>query len=408
MSFFYKPYVSVAQKEAKAAKKLEQLRKKNPDIMPVILKDGSLAKTWWGKAWNRNLERYADYANRIGRGRSYVRHRAVLDLQIGKEKVEALVQGSESNPYSVEIRIEPLKKSVWEKVKEACIGRIDSLSEILEGKFPKALGEIFTAQGAGLFPSPKEIKFSCSCPDWAYMCKHVAAALYGIGARLDEDPLLFFALRNVDVMELIDEAVGDRTRDLLGKAGKKSSRVLENVDLESMFDIDLEDFSSTPEVTAKTSKAAKTVKTKKTGKAAKAGKSGKNGKVAKTEKEKPKGKGRAKADQAEQEGKGKEKPAATSKAAKKTSRQPAGKKSGPAGKSAAAIAPAMDDNVKEPYATVAEIVENAIPKGRKGVAVAVIVEKTGFEPIKVHNTLARLKKAGKVENAERGVYRRKK
>ncbi len=409
MNYFYKPYVSVAQKEAKAAKKLAQLRKKNPDIAPVTLEGGALAKTWWGKAWNKNLESYADYENRIGRGRSYVRHGAVLDLQIKREKVEALVQGSESNPYSVEVRIEPLKKSVWEKIKAACIGKLDSLPELLEGKFPKALGEVFTEQGAGLFPVPKEIKFSCSCPDIARMCKHVAAALYGIGARLDKDPLLFFTLRGVDVMELISEAVGDRTRNLLDKAGEKSARVLENVDLESMFDIDLEDLSPAPEKPAKVAKVAQTVKVAKTAKE-KPKKSGeaKTVKVAKTLKEKPKRSGEARTEKAEKAEKDKAEPGRISEIAKKATPEPAKEKPGASRKSAAEQAPAKAEIANEAYATVAEIVESAIPKGRKGVAVAYIVEKTGFDSTKVYNTLARLKKAGKVENVDRGFYRRKK
>ena len=156
-----------------------------------MIEGTAIARTWWGKAWNKNLESYADYHNRIGRGRSYVRHGAVLDLQIGSGLVESLVQGSRSRPYSVTIRIKAMGKKNWEEIKTASQGKLDSLQELLAGKFPKGLGEIFTTQGKGLFPSPKEIDFDCSCPDWASMCKHVAATLYGIGARLDQDPELF-------------------------------------------------------------------------------------------------------------------------------------------------------------------------------------------------------------------------
>ncbi|MBW2612824.1 MAG: hypothetical protein JRE12_10775, partial [Deltaproteobacteria bacterium] len=109
-------YVSVGEKRAKALKKLKQLRKKNPNIEPVVVEGRTLAKTWWGKAWNNNLERYADYANRIGRGRSYIRHRAVLDLQIEPGKVTALVQGSRAKPYSVSIKIRKLSKKTWREI----------------------------------------------------------------------------------------------------------------------------------------------------------------------------------------------------------------------------------------------------------------------------------------------------
>ena len=237
---YYPRYVSVAEKKAKAAKKLKQLKKKNHNIKPVVIEGSAIAKTWWGKSWNRNLERYADYSNRIGRGRSYVRHGAVLDLQIDSGKVESLVQGTRSKPYSVVIKIKAINKNIWQEIKAACGGKLDSLQKLLAGKFPKALGEIFMAQGKGLFPSPKEIEFSCSCPDWAYMCKHVAATLYGIGARLDEDPGLFFKLRKVRMKDLITGAVEDKTRKLLEKAKKKTKRVIAESDLADVFGIDME------------------------------------------------------------------------------------------------------------------------------------------------------------------------
>ena len=185
-------YVSVGEKKAKAAKKLAQLKKKNKDINPIILKGSKLTNTWWGKAWNKNLEAYADYSNRIGRGRSYVRHGAVLDLKIQAGKVTALVQGTESRPYSVEIDIKSIPKTKWNEIKKTCQGKLASVAKLLDGKFPKELQEIFTEKGSGLFPKPSEINFDCSCPDWASMCKHIAAALYGIGSRLDENPSLFF------------------------------------------------------------------------------------------------------------------------------------------------------------------------------------------------------------------------
>ena len=241
MSYWrYPRYVSVAEKRAKAEKKLKQLKKKNPHIKPIEIEGRTIARTWWGKAWNQNLESYADYSNRIGRGRSYVRHGAVLDLQIDSGKVESLVQGSKSKPYSVTIRIKATGKKTWQEIKTASEGKLDSLQELLSGKFPKGLGEIFTTQGKGLFPSPKEIDFDCSCPDWATMCKHVAATLYGIGARLDEDPELFFKLRQVKMKDLVSEAVEGKTRELLKKARKKTARAIAESDLGDVFGIDME------------------------------------------------------------------------------------------------------------------------------------------------------------------------
>jgi len=233
-------YVPVAQKRARAQRKLEQLKKKRPGIRPVIIEGNALVRTWWGKAWNGNLEKYADYTNRIGRGRSYVRNGAVLDLQIKPGQIDALVQGTQGSPYKVAIKIKPIGASVWQEIKATCAGRLASLQELLEGRFPKGLAELFTAKGSGLFPSPPEIDFHCSCPDWAYMCKHVAAVLYGIGTRLDEDPSLFFVLRKVKMDDLITQAVRDKSARLLKQAKKKTSRVIDDADLGAVFGIEME------------------------------------------------------------------------------------------------------------------------------------------------------------------------
>ncbi len=238
-------YVSVAEKRARAERSLANLRKRNPDIAPVVVIGRKLTNTWWGKAWNDNLERYSDYAYRIGRGKSYVRHGAVLDLQIAPGTVSALVQGSEDKPYRIQITIQPLSNNTWEKTKRSCEGAIESLQELLNGQFPKSLSDLFTAQGTGLFPMPKEIALQCSCPDWASMCKHVAAALYGVGTRLDENPALFFVLRNVNIDDLISKTITQKSETLLKKSSHKSDRVMDSDDISAMFGIDLEEDNET-------------------------------------------------------------------------------------------------------------------------------------------------------------------
>lgn len=265
MSYWgYPRYVSVGEKKQNSRNKLEQLKKKNKDIEPVVIEGRTLAHTWWGKAWNNNLEGYADYSNRIGRGRSYVRCGCVLDLKISEGKIQSLVMGSETQPYSVEVNIKAMEKSVWGKIQIVCEGKLGSLQELLLGKFPKALNAIFTAHGKGLFPSPKEIGFSCSCPDWADMCKHVAATLYGVGARLDKDPKLFFALRKIEINDLISETVKGKAKELLTKAKKKSSRIIEDQDLSSVFGIELDNVSKpAKKVKSKVATKEKTTKVKK-------------------------------------------------------------------------------------------------------------------------------------------------
>src|SRR4029077_18551093 len=144
---------------------------------------------------------YSDYENRIPRGRTYVRNGSVVDLKITKGEVAALVSGSDL--YKVKIVIKPVTATRWKAICRDCVGTIDSLVELLQGRLAKGVMDRICREGDGLFPAPGEIHLSCSCPDWADMCKHVAAALYGVGARLDEKPEHLFLLRGVDQNELI-------------------------------------------------------------------------------------------------------------------------------------------------------------------------------------------------------------
>lgn len=228
-------HVTVAEKKVKAAQSLAKLKAKNTDAEPVHIEGRILAKSWWGKAWNLNLESYADYRNRIERGKAYVRNNSVLDLKITKGKIKAIVQGSKVRPYTVEILINPLDSKHWEQVISLCNHRIDSLEQLIEGKFPRELESLFTERKYGMFPSPDEIHFDCSCPDWAMMCKHVAAVLYGVGARLDSDPMLFFKLRDVDGHALIRKTIERKLEGLLKNAGKKSNRVIADEEIDELF-----------------------------------------------------------------------------------------------------------------------------------------------------------------------------
>lgn len=216
---------------------MEQLKRTMPDLEPVVIAGTTIAKTWWGKAWNKNLESYADYSNRIGRGRSYVREGAVLHLKIDSGIIHALVQGSSAKPYRVEIDIEPLDEKIWKQITSLCNRRIESLEQLVSGKFPKELESLFTTRQAGLFPAPKEIHFHCSCPDSARLCKHVAAVLYGVGARLDQNPMLLFSLREMPVEELIKKSIADKMASMLKNADKKSPRVIGDDQVHDLFGV---------------------------------------------------------------------------------------------------------------------------------------------------------------------------
>lgn len=209
---------------------------KGKALEPVAISGRTIAKSWWGKAWCDNLEQYADFESRLGRGKRYVRTGAVIDLHIQKGKITARVQGTRKTPYKVEIRISPLSEERCQSIQEKCGKKLENLEALLNGDFPQDMKELF--QGSdGLFPSPREISFNCSCPDWALMCKHVAAALYGIGARLDENPLLFFELRGVDVGRFIDVALENRVEAMLANAGQKSGRIMEDREVSGLFGV---------------------------------------------------------------------------------------------------------------------------------------------------------------------------
>ena len=227
-------YVPVAQKKKQAAKKLEALRKKGMALEPIQPNGQKVARTFWGQSWCRNLESYSDYANRLPRGRSYLRHGAVLDLKIAKGKVSALVQGA--SLYKIAISIHPIPAKEWHALIRECSGKIDSLIELLRGQFSKSIMEVMTRPQTGLFPRPKQIKLSCSCPDWAEMCKHVSAALYGIGTRLDEKPELLFTLRQVDHKDLVSRI--DVTKATRG-ATAPDDQFLAEENLGAIFGIDL-------------------------------------------------------------------------------------------------------------------------------------------------------------------------
>jgi len=201
----FRPYVSVAERRAKAAKHATKLAKGGVKLAPVTLAGKKIAATFWGKAWCAHLESFSDYANRLPRGRTYVRNGSVIDLQIAPGKITAKVMGSEL--YEETITIAPLAAKRWAAVKAECAGKIDSLVGLLQGRLSDAVMGIITDRERGLFPAPAEIKLECSCPDWASMCKHVAAVLYGVGARLDNDPELLFRLRHVDPQELCVPAI---------------------------------------------------------------------------------------------------------------------------------------------------------------------------------------------------------
>jgi uncharacterized Zn finger protein len=240
-SYGFRPYVSVAERRRKAQSEMAKLSKKGKVIKPVVLEGRTIAHTFWGKAWCDNLESYMDFENRLPRGRTYVRNGSVVHLDIHPGEIEATVSGSEL--YKVKISIAAAAKAKWKKLCRECAGGIGSLVELLQGRFSNHVMGVLTRKETGLFPAPAEIEMKCSCPDWATMCKHVAAVLYGVGARLDHSPELLFTLRSVNHEELVTQAV--KASDLADKAAATGAELAES-EIGEVFGIELDTQAATP------------------------------------------------------------------------------------------------------------------------------------------------------------------
>jgi uncharacterized Zn finger protein len=231
----YPRHVSAAERRMKAQRAIAALRKKGHPVNPVTIEGRQIARSFWGRSWCENLERYSDFENRLPRGRTYVRSGAVLDLQVAKGRVDALVSGSDL--YSVRVEVSPLGAPRWKVLRAECAGRIGTLVELLQGRLSDEVMRTVTDGRIGLFPSPPEIRMSCSCPDWAGLCKHLAATLYGVGARLDHAPELLFVLRGVDSADLIDEVA---SAPLASAPAQGRALDLDAAALSEVFGIDVE------------------------------------------------------------------------------------------------------------------------------------------------------------------------
>jgi len=249
----FAPYVPVATRRANAVKHAQTLAKKSGrELAPVRISSRAMATTYWGKAWCDNLEAYSDFSNRLPHGRTYARNGSVIDLQIKKGKIEAIVSGSQI--YTISICIETLAKASWTRLKAECSQSIASLIDLLQGRFDAGVMQRLAHPTEGLFPRPKEIKMNCSCPDSAGLCKHLAAVLYGVGNRLDMSPELLFTLRNVDQLELVSQAVSEGNLDRTLDAG--DDNLLAGSDLGEMFGIDLDESGATPKKAARAKRPA--------------------------------------------------------------------------------------------------------------------------------------------------------
>ncbi len=196
----YWDYTPASERRAYARQKAAQLEQSGRKLEPVHIQGLKIARSFWGKAWCEHLESFSDLYNRLQRGRTYARNGSVLHLAVTPGQIEALVSGS--SLYEVRIRIDDLAPELWQSIQQKCAGQIATMLELLQGKFSNQVMKVVTDRHTGLFPQPSQIHLKCNCPDGARMCKHIAAVLYGMGNRLDDQPELLFRLRGVDPAEL--------------------------------------------------------------------------------------------------------------------------------------------------------------------------------------------------------------
>ncbi len=219
---------------------IEELRERSINNLkkgysPVVIDGRKIAKSWWGEKWCENLENYADYSNRIARGKRYVRSGAVIDLKIMEGEIVSLVQGSRRKPYKVIIQIKPLTKNKQKEIIKLAKNKIENIESLVDGEFPQELSNVFLNSEIGLFPSPSEININCNCPDWANLCKHATAVLYGIGAKLDEDPLMFFLLRSIDFNIFLKRTIEEKTELMKKNIKKKNPRLIPKEKAKELF-----------------------------------------------------------------------------------------------------------------------------------------------------------------------------
>ena len=240
MSWYY--YEDRTAQRAEMLLEIHRRKKRGEKMVPLAAPKGGrkLAHTFWGKAWCQHLESHSDYEYRLPRGRSYLRQGNVYNLAIAPGKVTATVAGS--SLYEVAVTITPLAKAAWKTIKDDCAGQVGSLLDLLGGTLGDGVLRTNTDRERGLFPKPSEIKLSCSCPDYADMCKHVAAVLYGVGVKLDTAPDLFFVLRSVDPSELLAATAHETLTRAQG-----TDAALAGEDLSALFGITLDASEPVPQ-----------------------------------------------------------------------------------------------------------------------------------------------------------------
>jgi uncharacterized Zn finger protein len=164
---------------------------------------GAFGQSWWARRWIAVLEGF-ELGGRLQRARSYARRGQVVSIAVEKGRVDAVVQGSRPDPYTVTLETRTLPAGEWTRLAATLTREARFAAKLLAGEMPPDVEEAFRAAGLSLFPARREdLRTACSCPDWSNPCKHIAAVYYLLGEEFDRDPFLIFRLRGLDTTAML-------------------------------------------------------------------------------------------------------------------------------------------------------------------------------------------------------------
>ena len=201
---WYPRYLSIGARRARALPEMLRLRERGVHVQPIETTGQIIAQRFWGRRWCDRLDSFTAHDNHLPLGRSLVRNGSVCHLEIRPGALEAMVAGSAL--FRVVVRIPTTEPAAWQALARTCAGRVGSLQDLLRGALPDGVIEAVAGPERGLLPSRSELDPHCGCGDGAALCRHAAAALYGVGRRLDAAPELLFRLRGVDETDLLAAA----------------------------------------------------------------------------------------------------------------------------------------------------------------------------------------------------------
>ena len=169
--------------------------------MMIEMASRPITKTWWGEKWLDALKG-VDYANRIGRGKTYANTGRVYDIIINDNLALAKVKGNYQSFYNVSVEFKQFSQSEKNTIIKAIYENPTVMSALLNRKLPREVYDLLKSQNVNVFPtSHRDLNTDCNCPDYATICKHIAGLVYMIALEIDKDPFLIFKLRGLDLLD---------------------------------------------------------------------------------------------------------------------------------------------------------------------------------------------------------------